>query len=292
MAKELGVRSPQRRQIMSYQTILYDVAEGVATITLNRPDVLNAVNLPMARELLHAIEAVRADASVRAVLLSGAGRAFCAGADLVNMGEGFDPSNPVHVRRALVESFNPIILKIFEMEKPWIAAVNGAAVGGGCQLALACDLVLIAEDAYFCEIFAQRGLVVDAGGLFLLPRIVGLHKAKELAFFAEKIYGPQAVELGLANKCVSKTELLRVAERVGQASCSRPDGRTGLDETWHEPRTADDAPRRAALRSSRPSVSGADARCARGSAGVHRKESPKVSREVELTDRIPYNKKL
>jgi 2-(1,2-epoxy-1,2-dihydrophenyl)acetyl-CoA isomerase len=148
---------------MSYQTILYDVAEGVATITLNRPDVLNAVNFQMARELLHATEAVRADASVRAVLLSGAGRAFCAGADLVNMGEGFDPSNPVHVRRALVESFNPIILKIFEMEKPWIAAVNGAAVGGGCQLALACDLVLIAEDAYFCEILRPAGSRAWAG---------------------------------------------------------------------------------------------------------------------------------
>jgi 2-(1,2-epoxy-1,2-dihydrophenyl)acetyl-CoA isomerase len=213
---------------MSYQTILYDVAEGVATITLNRPDVLNAVNLPMARELLHAIEAVRADASVRAVLLSGAGRAFCAGADLVNMGEGFDPNNSVHVRRALVESFNPIILKIFEMEKPWIAAVNGAAVGGGCQLALACDLVLIAEDAYFCEIFAQRGLVVDAGGLFLLPRIVGLHKAKELAFFAEKIYGPQAVELGLANKCVPRSELLPQAREWAKRLAQGPTVALGL----------------------------------------------------------------
>lgn len=213
---------------MNYQTIRYEVADGVATITLNRPDVLNAANIQMLRELHDALEAVRTDAGVRAVLLTGAGRAFCAGADLAGMGEGFDLKNPVDVRRWLIEFFNPVILKIFEMEKPWIAAVNGVAAGGGCQLALACDLVVIAEDAYFCEIFAQRGLVVDLGGLFLLPRIVGLHKAKELAFFAEKIYGPHAVELGLANRCVPQGELLGVARDWAKRVAQGPTVALGL----------------------------------------------------------------
>lgn len=213
---------------MNYQTIRYEVTDGVATITLNRPEVLNAANLQMLRELHNAIEAVRTDASVRAVVLTGAERAFCAGADLVNMGEGFDLTNPIDVRRWLVEFFNPLILKIFEMEKPWIAAVNGVAAGGGCQLALACDLVVIAEDAYFCEIFAQRGLVVDLGGLFLLPRLVGLHKAKELAFFAEKISGPQAVELRLANKCVPAGELLQAARDWAKRLAEGPTVALGL----------------------------------------------------------------
>ncbi len=213
---------------MNYQTIRYEVAEGVATITLNRPEVLNAANLQMLRELHNAIEAVRTDASVRAAVLTGAERAFCAGADLANMGEGFTPTNPYDVRRWLVELFNPLILKIFEMEKPWIAAVNGVAAGGGCQLALACDLVVIAEDAYFCEIFAQRGLVVDLGGLFLLPRIVGLHRAKELAFFAEKISGPQAVELGLANKCVPNSALLSVTYEWAKRLAAGPTVALGL----------------------------------------------------------------
>jgi 2-(1,2-epoxy-1,2-dihydrophenyl)acetyl-CoA isomerase len=213
---------------VNYQTIQYEVKDGVATITINRPDVLNAANLQMLRELHSAIEAVRTDASVRAAVLTGVERAFCAGADLSNMGEGFDLKNPVHIRHWLVEFFNPLIVKIFEMEKPWIAAVNGVAAGGGCQLALACDLVLIAEDAYFCEIFAQRGLVVDLGGLFLLPRLVGLHKAKEIAFFAEKIYGPQAVELGLANKCLPKGELLQAAHEWARKLAAGPTVALGL----------------------------------------------------------------
>lgn len=213
---------------MSYTTIRYEVTDGVATIALNRPEVLNAANLQMLRELHSAIEAVRTDASVRAVVLTGSERAFCAGADLSNMGEGFDLNNPLDVRRWLVEFFNPLIVKIFEMEKPWIAAVNGVAAGGGCQLALACDLIVIAEDAYFCEIFAQRGLVVDLGGLFLLPRLVGLHKAKELAFFAEKIYGPHAVELGLANRCVPQSEVLHVARTWAKRLAEGPTVALGL----------------------------------------------------------------
>lgn len=213
---------------MNYKTIQYSVADGVATLVLNRPQVLNAANIQMLQELHQAIEHVRADASVRAVLLTGVGRAFCAGADLTDMGEGFDLKDPVQVRHWLREFFNPIVLSIFEMEKPWIAAVNGVAAGGGCQVALACDVVLIAEDAYLCEIFAQRGLVVDLGGLFLLPRLVGLHKAKEIAFFAEKIYGPQAVELGLANRCVSSEKLLLTAQEWAQKLAHGPTVALGL----------------------------------------------------------------
>jgi len=205
---------------MAEKTVLYELHEGVATLMLNRPEVLNAADGAMLRELNQAIQRIKADSQVRAVILTGAGRGFCTGADLANLGPGLDPHNPVHVRDWVHQHFNPIVQGIMEMEKPWIAAVNGAAAGAGCHLALACDLVVMAEEAYFYWAFTKRGLVVDVGGLYLLPRLVGLHKAKELAFFPEKIYGPQALEMGLVNKVVPGAELMKTsrdwAKRLAQ----------------------------------------------------------------------------
>lgn len=192
---------------MKFGTILYEVQDGIATVTLNRSEVLNAVNGAMARELHQVLAQIAGDRNVRAVLLTGSGRAFCAGADLAAPGEGINMEDPNSVRDWLTH-LNGLIVGIMEMAVPWVAAVNGPAAGMGAHLALACDLVLIAEGAYFYEAFLARGLVVDLGGTYLLPRLVGLHRAKELAFFGDKVYGPQAVELGLANRAVPDGELM------------------------------------------------------------------------------------
>ncbi|MFQ5352293.1 MAG: enoyl-CoA hydratase/isomerase family protein, partial [Candidatus Binatia bacterium] len=195
---------------MNFETILYNVEDGIGTVTLNRPKVLNAVNGAVGRELHQVLAQIAGDRSVRVVLLTGAGRAFCAGADLAQPGEGVDVEDPDSIHDWLTY-LNGLIVGIMEMEVPWVAAVNGPAAGMGAHLALACDLVLIAEEAYFYEAFLARGLVVDLGGMYLLPRLVGLHKAKELAFFGEKVYGPQAVELGLANQAVPDEALMSTA---------------------------------------------------------------------------------
>ncbi|MBI3459772.1 enoyl-CoA hydratase [Candidatus Acetothermia bacterium] len=201
---------------MNFQTVQYSVKESVATVTMSRPEKYNACNGQMLRELQAAIHEARKDKSVRAVILTGAGKAFCSGADLADLGDDFDLRNPFDIRRWMNDLFHPIILGIQEMEKPWIASVNGPAVGAGCQLALACDLVLIAEEAYLCEIFNKRGLVVDLGGTYFLPRIIGPHKAKELAFFGDKISGQQCVELGLANRSAPLNQLNSITAEWSQ----------------------------------------------------------------------------
>lgn len=192
------------------ETVRLEVEDGVATVTLNRAEVLNAVNARMAEELGAALERVAGDRAIRAVLLTGAGRGFCAGADLADPGDQVKVEDPNSIRDWLAR-LNDLLLQIMEMHVPWVAAVNGPAAGMGVHLALACDLVLMAEGAYFTEAFLGRGLVVDFGGMYLLPRLVGLHRAKELAFFQERVSGARAVELGLANRAVPAAELMPLA---------------------------------------------------------------------------------
>jgi 2-(1,2-epoxy-1,2-dihydrophenyl)acetyl-CoA isomerase len=191
---------------MTYNTLEVDQNAGIHTIRLSRPDMLNAINLEMAEELNHEIESIRNDSNVKVVIVTGAGRAFCSGAEL-------DRSiNTISSMRDYIHSqLNHIVLGISGMEKPWIAAVNGAAAGGGASLALAMDLVIASEEAFFYFVTTRRGLVVDMGGAFFLPRLVGIHKAKEVAFFAEKISGRDAERLDLINKCVPADELDRTA---------------------------------------------------------------------------------
>lgn len=195
---------------MNYQHILFDVKDSVATVTLNRPEVLNSLNTAMAKELQDACRVIKEEKNIRAVILTGTGKGFCAGADLSG-GPDVDVTAPFWVRDYLERDLNPVILEIFRMDKPWLSAVNGPAAGAGCNLALSTDLILVAEEAYFCEIFAKRGLCVDMGGMYLLPRLVGLQKAKELAFFADRVYGPDAERIGLANKCVPQALLMETA---------------------------------------------------------------------------------
>jgi 2-(1,2-epoxy-1,2-dihydrophenyl)acetyl-CoA isomerase len=180
---------------------------AAATIVLDRPKAMNAVDPQLAEDLLRALTAVADDDEVRAVLLTGSGRAFCSGADLR---AGFEPTPEGHpnVQKALHERFHPIIQTLREMPKPVVAAVNGAAAGIGCSFALACDLVVAAESAYFLLAFVNIGLVADGGSSLLIPERVGFARAAEMAMLGERVGADKALEWGLINRVTADEELM------------------------------------------------------------------------------------
>ena len=181
---------------MTFEHILTDVADGVMVITFNRPDVLNSFNRAMAREVQHALSAAAGDPGVRSVMLTGAGRGFCAGQDLseaLPQGDGPMPDISEIVR----ECYNPIIRAMRHLEKPVIGAVNGVAAGAGANLAFACDLTIAAEEASFIESFAKLGLIPDTSGTFFVPRLVGPQRATGMFFLGEKISAAKAKDWGL-----------------------------------------------------------------------------------------------
>jgi len=191
----------------------YDVgADHVGRITLDRPEAKNALTAEMRDGLVDVVRAARVDPAVRALLVTGTGDSFCAGMDLrastVSQagGAGFDPRTTSEALRAGVQTF---IRELWELDKPTVAAVNGTAVGPGAHLALACDLVLVQPTTAFVWSFARWGLVVDAGGAYLLPRLVGLPRAKAMVLLGEKVVGEEAVAAGLAYRCAGSVEELR-----------------------------------------------------------------------------------
>jgi 2-(1,2-epoxy-1,2-dihydrophenyl)acetyl-CoA isomerase len=175
---------------------------GVVTIVLRRPEKKNAASLSMWAELLAEFRAIAGNADDRAVVITGAGGNFCSGADLWAGGDG-----PPKHQLAAMRHVGDVCLALHRLPQPTIAKVRGVAVGAGMNLALSCDLIVAAPDARFSEIFAKRGLSIDFGGSWLLPRLVGLHRAKELALFADIIDAPQAVEFGLVNRLVAEEEI-------------------------------------------------------------------------------------
>ena len=186
-----------------HETILTDVSEaGVFRITLNRPDLLNAINDTMWRELLEVFVRLRSDPNVRVVVITGAGRGFCSGAD-VTPREAQERPHLLWKMRFLAD----VAVALQCIPQPTIAQVNGVAAGAGCNIALGCDLIVASEHARFSEIFARRGLSVDFGGTWLLPRLIGLHRAKELAFFGDVISAAEADRIGLVNRVVPADEL-------------------------------------------------------------------------------------
>lgn len=204
---------------MSYETLLYTVADNVATVTLNRPEKRNAISRKMFDELEAAFDQIAEDREVRAFVLTGAGDHFCSGADL----SGFDevPQTTAQML-ARMNEIHRILRKIAYCPKPGIAAVNGYAAGGGANLALACDLVVMSEDAKFAELFVRRGLVVDMSGTFTLPRTVGLHRAKELALLGDTIDAARAYEIGIANRVVARDEIDQVVKELATRLSSGP----------------------------------------------------------------------
>ena len=194
----------------SRETIELEVSAGAARITLNRPDSLNAWNEQFGRELLEVVQEVAADEAVRAVMITGAGRAFSSGADLKEQRSGADGLPDLSQR--LKEIYHPILLGIREMPKPVIAAVNGPAVGIGCSLALDCDLVLAAESSYFLLAFINIGLVPDGGSTALVPARAGFARAMEMGMLGEKVPAEQALEWGLINRVLPDDRLTGDAE--------------------------------------------------------------------------------
>lgn len=187
--------------------VLAKDAGAVRTITLNRPDVLNACNEALLVALSRALRDAEKDAAVRCVVLTGAGRAFCSGQDLAEVAEGYSSGAMLELGSRLRNHYNPVILKLRTMEKPVIAAVNGAAAGGGAGLALACDIRIAAASASFIQAFIHVGLVPDCGNTFLLPRLIGISRAMEMAFTGRKVKADEALQTGLVNQVVPDDQL-------------------------------------------------------------------------------------
>jgi 2-(1,2-epoxy-1,2-dihydrophenyl)acetyl-CoA isomerase len=186
-----------------FTSILHQINNGIATVTLNRPDVYNAFNDPQSYELQEALKLSEKDPTVRVVVLTGAGKAFCSGQDLkASMDAG-----QRNLSESLHKRYNPIIRAIRNMPKPVICKLNGVAAGAGCSLALACDIIIASETAKMIEIFVNIALVLDSGSSYFLPRTVGYHRAFELATKATKLSATEAQALGLINKVVKPEDL-------------------------------------------------------------------------------------
>jgi 2-(1,2-epoxy-1,2-dihydrophenyl)acetyl-CoA isomerase len=212
---------------MSYEHVRYEVAEGVATITLHRPEVLNSITRPMSAELQAALREAAGDHAVRAVLLTGAGRAFCAGQDLAEAMPQ-DGTPPPRIEDIVRTSYNPVVLAIRALEKPVVAAVNGVAAGAGANLALACDIVLAAETASLLQAFVKIGLVPDTGGTFFLPRLVGPARAAALAMLGEKLSAADAQAMGMIWRAVPADRLLDEARAVARQLATQPTRAIGM----------------------------------------------------------------
>jgi 2-(1,2-epoxy-1,2-dihydrophenyl)acetyl-CoA isomerase len=213
---------------MPEQTIQIGNDGGVRTITLNRPDVLNAFNTVMLEELNKAMRDAERDKAVRCVVITGAGRGFSAGQDLADVADRYKSAQPLELGAHIRKHYNPLIAKIRAMEKPVIAAVNGVAAGAGCSLALACDLRIAGQSASFIEAFVNVGLVPDSGSTFFLPRLIGVARAMEMAMTGRRVKAEEALQIGLVNRVVADAELAGEAAQFGQQLAGLPPRAIGL----------------------------------------------------------------
>lgn len=207
---------------MAYETILVDVSEKIATITLNRPDRLNACSLEMADEIYAALDTL-ADLGARAVVITGAGKGFCSGADLQAKADAKDSiAGGLGSYRALTLHYNPLMLKLARLNMPVITAINGAAAGVGCSIALAGDFVFAAKKAFFLQAFVNIGLVPDGGASWMLPRLVGKARATEMMMLGERIPADKAEEWGLIYKSVEDDVLQAEARALATRFANGP----------------------------------------------------------------------
>ena len=191
---------------MNHESILYQNADGIARITLNRPERLNSFTSSMHAQLRDALAQVAADKSARVLLLTGAGRGFCAGQDLSDRAVA-PGAAPVDLGESIESNYRPLVLGLRNLAVPVVCAVNGVAAGAGANIALACDIVIAARSASFIQAFCKIGLIPDSGGTFFLPRLVGTARAMGLAMLGEKLTAEQAEEWGLIWKCVDDAQL-------------------------------------------------------------------------------------
>ena len=213
---------------VSSQPVLLDKLEaGVLTLTLNRPERLNAMNIALIQALLAAAQRAAADSACRAVLITGAGRGFCAGADLADRALGPGSARP-DLGQALDKGLNPLVRALRSLPKPIVCAVNGPAAGAGANLALACDIVLAAKSAQFLQAFARIGLIPDAGGTFILPRLVGEARACALMMLADPIGAEQAAAWGMIYRAVDDEDLMGEARTIAERLAAGPTHTYGL----------------------------------------------------------------
>jgi 2-(1,2-epoxy-1,2-dihydrophenyl)acetyl-CoA isomerase len=193
---------------MSYEFIEFERRGGIAWLTMNRPEMRNALKPEMREEMIDAIGTVAGDLELRCLVITGAGEGFCSGADISGAGARQGQKRVAGMARDAIRNGSQRLFRtIWELEKPTIAAVNGVAAGIGCHIAFGCDLVVASDTARFIEVFARRGIVPDGGGAYILPRLIGLAKAKEMVLFADAWSAADAERIGLVNKVVPADEL-------------------------------------------------------------------------------------
>jgi len=214
--------TPEISAVSADSLILHATDNHVSWITLNRPETLNAITPDQRERLIQLFSDASADPAVRAVVLTGTGRGFCTGADLRGGGQSTGERIAGDVARVIRQGAQRLIASVMDCEKPVIAAVNGTAAGLGAHLALACDLVLAAEQARFIEVFVRRALVPDGGGAYLLPRLIGPQRAKELMFFGDALTAPDAERLGLVNRVVPPEDLHKTAREWADRLATGP----------------------------------------------------------------------
>ncbi len=207
-----------------YEFLEYSLDAGVATITLNRPEVYNALNDEITYELQDAFKKVAKDDDVRVVVLTGAGKAFCAGQDL----KAATGEEKRSFSESLNKRYNPLIKLMRGLKKPVIGRINGVAAGAGCSLALACDIIVMADEAYLVEVFINIGLVLDSGSSYFLPRLVGSTKAFELSTLGSKISGQDAIKYGIANRSVPLDNLDAAVNEFSEYYATAPTKSIGL----------------------------------------------------------------
>lgn len=211
-----------------HEFILVRDEGSVRRIILNRPEVLNAFNEPTLVALLEALREAEEDDAIRCLVVTGAGRAFSSGQDLAVVGERYAAGRRMQFDRLLRDRYNPIITSIRTMEKPIVASVNGVAAGAGCSLALACDLRIAAESASFIQAFINVGLVPDAGSSYMLPRLIGVSRAMDMAFTGRRVSAAEALEIGLVNYVVADDALPVETTTLAQRLASMPTRAIGL----------------------------------------------------------------
>jgi len=207
---------------MTYECLLYEVKDGIATLTLNRPDRLNALGGTLREDLLDAITRAGADPEVRVMVVTGAGKGFCAGGDVKAMNEANEGQRTRPLMDKIAPSRDRTLFALRDAPQPIIAAVNGAAAGAGMNLALACDIRIASTAAKFSQAFVRRGLHPDWGGTYFLPRAVGMAKACELIFTGDVIDAPEALRLGLVSKLVAPEELMPTAYDLARKIAAGP----------------------------------------------------------------------